>query len=393
MAAKAAEKPTAGSVAEMLATLRKKDKDLRVGSLASFDMNSRDSITTGNLSLDNATGVAGFPRGRVIELYGPSQSGKTTSALQAAALHQKRVKAGRDSGAIMFLDYERSLDETYCKSLGIDTEDENTFIYYQPRSFEEGANFFRKFLEAGLLAMCIADSVAAMVSEKELAADTGAITMADRAKALHQFMRQVTGPLADHRCTLIMLNHVMDLIDTSPMGQRMASQGIKRKTTPGGTALAFYSSMRIEFKQVGTVKTEVLNPVTQEMEKLQTATDVEAKVVKNKVSKPQRVAKMRVRYGKGFSQPYSVYQVLVAYKKIKVSGSWITVPGDLMSGGQEWKLQGEENVIKALETSPDWMITMEALATDLVNNYHPDQDTDDFDIDPNIDPDTGEVRE
>ena len=378
-----------------LAALRKKDSTLRVGSLADFDMNSRDSLSTGNLSLDNATGVGGFPRGRVVELYGPTMSGKTTSALQAAGLHQYRVQHGLDSGAILFLDYERSLDEHYCAALGLDVDDAETFIYAQPESFEQGANLFRELLGDGLLSLGIADSVAAMVSEKELAAKTGANTMADRAKALHQFMRQTTGALHRQRCTLIMLNHVMDLIDTSPNGQRMAAQGIKRKTTPGGTALAFYASMRIEYTQIEQHKGTVHNAITDEDEEIVNATTVQAKVVKNKVSKPQRIARMRVRYGKGFSQPYSVLQVLLAYKVIKKNGSWITVPPEWAPepGTGEWKVQGEETVLSRLETDRDWLDRMETKARQLVAEWSPDADTDDFDIDPNIDPDTGEIRE
>jgi recombination protein RecA len=385
-------KTTSKSLSEKLAELRKSDKGLRVGSLADFDMNVIP-LTTGNISLDSAIGVGGFPRGRVIELFGPSQSGKTTSALQAAALHQQRVKAGEDSGAILYLDYERSLDETYCAALGLDVYDAETFLISHPESFEQGANLFRALLEDGFLAMGIFDSVAAMVSAKELAAETGAVTVGDRAKALHQFMRQVKGPLHIHKCSAIFLNHVMQVIETSPMGRKLAGQGVVRKTTPGGTALVFYSDVRIEFSQGQTQKTKVLNPLTQEVELLQTSTDVSAKVVKNKVSKPQRVAKMRVRYGKGFSQPYSVYQVLVAFKLIKVSTSWITVPAELSPTGEEWKTQGEESVVRRLEDDAEWMTRMEAKAKQLVANYTPDQDTDDVDYDPTIDPATGEVFE
>lgn len=381
------------NIAAKLAELRKKDATLRIGSLADFDMTSKDSFSTGNLSLDNAIGVGGFPRGRVVELFGQSQSGKTTSALMSAGILQKKIQRGEEEGAIMFLDYERSLDEDYCAALGLDVHDQDTFIYMHPRSFEQGANAFRSLLDEGLIRMCIADSVAAMVSEKELGAVTGAATMGDRAKALHQFMRQITGSLYDNNCTLIMLNHVMDVLDISPMGQRMAAQGIKRKTSPGGTALPFYSSVRIEFKQTGTHKSTVMNPVTNEEEDIVTATTVEAKVVKNKVSKPQRIARMRVRYGKGFSQPYSVFQVMLAYKMIKKSGSWLKIPAEWSPTGEDWQVQGEETVIRELEKDSLWSQRVFEEAQRLVDQYTPDQDTDDYDYDPNIDPETGEIRE
>lgn len=379
------------ALADKLAQLRKKDKDLRVGSLADFDMRPIP-LTTGNIALDNALGTGGFPRGKVVECFGPSQSGKTTSALQAAALHQKRVKAGEDTGAILFLDYERSLDQPYCEALGLDPYDEETFIYTQPDSLEAGANLFRSLMQEDLLALAIFDSLAAMVSEKELAAETGAVTVGDRAKALHQFMRQIKGPIWQHKTCVIFLNHVMDVIETTPMGRKLAASGIQRKTTPGGKALIFYSDQRLEFGEGKKQKTEVHNVVLNEDETLETSKDVTAKVVKNKLAVPQKVARMRVRYGKGFSQPYSVYQVLVAYKVIKVSGSWITVPASI-TNAEDLKVQGEETVIRLLEK--DWEIFITALnkAEELVANYKPGQDTDDIEIDPNIDPETGEVRD
>jgi recombination protein RecA len=388
---KTTTEPKPSGMQATLAALRKKDASLRVGSLADFDMNVK-ALTTGNVALDNAIGVGGFPRGRVIELFGPSQSGKTTSALQTAAEHQKRVQSGTDTGAIIYLDYENSLDETYCANLGLDVHDADTFIYAQPETLEQGCNLFRQLLAEGYLAMGIFDSVAAMVSEKELEADTGAVSVGDRAKALHQFMRQVKGPLRRADASIIFLNHVMDVIETTPMGRRMAAQGIKRKTTPGGTALVFYSDVRVEFSQIGSHKSTVFNPVLNEEEDVQTATSVQAKVVKNKVSKPQRIAKMRVRYGKGFSQPYSVFSVLVAHKWIKKSGSWLTVPGDLLLEPDPWQVQGEEAIVARLENDPEFLERAAEVARRLVAEWTPDKATDDFEIDPDIDPDTGEIR-
>jgi recombination protein RecA len=385
-------KPEAGTIASKLAELRKKDATLRIGSLADFDTEVK-VMTTGNVALDNAIGVGGFPRGRVIELFGPSQSGKTTSALQTAAAHQARVKAGTDEGAILYLDYENSLDRAYCANLGLDTYDPDTFVYFQPESLEQGCNVFRELMSTGLLAIGIFDSVAAMVSEKELEAETGAITVGDRAKALHQFMRQVKGPLRRSGAMIIFLNHVMDVIETSVMGRRLAAQGVKRKTTPGGTSLVFYSDLRIEFSQVGTHKSTVFNPVTNESEDIVTATTVQAKVVKNKVSKPQRIARMRVRYGKGFSQPYSVFSVLLAHKVIKKSGSWITVPANLLLEPEPWKFQGEEPILLRLENDPELLERSADMARRLVAEWTPDKDTDDFEVDPSIDPETGEVKD
>jgi recombination protein RecA len=342
------------SLSDALAAIRKKDAGLQIGSLSDFDLTADNAFSTGNIALDSITGVWGFPRGRVVELYGVNQSGKTTSALQAAAVHQKRVQAGEDKGAILFLDYERSLDENYCKALGLDVHDGDTFIYMQPRSFEQGANAFRELLKGGHLAMAIADSVAAMVSDRELEADTGAATVADRAKVLHQFMRQVTGPLHEKQVSLIMLNHVMDVIDTTYIGQQLAARGVKRTTTPGGTALLFYAGMRIEFSKPQEVKTENEDALTTETKKTVTSTFVEAKVVKNKVGIPHRVAKLRVNFGKGFSQAYSAFQILVGHGIIKKKpGGVFEFPEDLKSAVND-KIRGEDNIIAAIEASPGW---------------------------------------
>lgn len=342
------------SLSDALAAIRKKDAKLQIGSLSDFDLTADNAFSTGNVALDSITGVWGFPRGRVIELYGPNQSGKTTSALQAAAVHQKRVQNGEDNGAILFLDYERSLDEKYCRALGLDVNDGETFIYMQPRSFEQGANAFRELLKGGFLAMAIADSVAAMVSEKELEADTGSSTVADRAKALHQFMRQITGPLHEHQVSFIALNHVMDVIDTTFIGQKMSAMGIKRTTTPGGTALLFYAGMRIEFSRPQEVKTESEDALTQEAKKTVTSTFVEAKVVKNKVGIPHRTAKLRVNFGKGFSQAYSAFQILVGHGIIKKKpGGIFEFPDVLLPVGHPVP-RGEDNIIDALEIDPHW---------------------------------------
>lgn len=343
------------SLSDALDAIRKKDKNLQIGSLSDFDLTADNAFSTGNVALDSITGVWGFPRGRVIELYGPNQSGKTTSALQAAAVHQKRVQEGLDTGAILFLDYERSLDEKYCKALGLDVSDGETFIYMQPRSFEQGANAFRELLKGGYLAMCIADSVAAMVSEKELEADTGASTVADRAKALHQFMRQITGPLHEKQVSFIALNHVMDVIDTTYIGQQLAARGVKRTTTPGGTALLFYAGMRIEFSKPQDVKTESEDSLTNETKKYVTSTFVEAKVVKNKVGIPHRTAKLRVNFGKGFSQAYSAFQILVGHGIIKKKpGGVFVFPTNLFPTVDLDIPRGEDNIINAIEHDQGW---------------------------------------
>ena len=170
------------SALDVLAELRSEaNKDsMVIGSLAEFDMDVK-AISTGNLALDFLTGIGGYPRGRIVEQFGLPSSGKTTSSLMAMATAQREcIEAGE--GVVMFLDYERSIDPAYCAKLGLDTSHE-TFVYVQPANLEEGVNLFRRLLDTGEVRMAVFDSVAAMVSKKELEAETGAITVADRAKA------------------------------------------------------------------------------------------------------------------------------------------------------------------------------------------------------------------
>jgi recombination protein RecA len=383
MAKKRAEPSSA--LAAKLAELRAKDKTLRVGSLADFDM-TLTPLSTANIALDNALGVGGFPRGKIIECFGLSQSGKTTSALQAAALHQKRVRTGQAEGAIMYLDYEYSLDLTYCEALGIDTNDQDTFVYQQPASLEEGCNTFRALLREGMLALAIFDSVAAMVTKKEQESDTGTSTVADRAKMLTQFLRQVKGECWRQQTAIIFLNHILEAIETGPRRPGLPPG----RYTPGGRGLVFYSDVRIEFADGKKQKSEVYDAVTNVEETFETSKDVVAKVVKSKVAVPQKVARLRVRYGKGFSQAYSVYQVLVAYGVIKPSRSgWFVLPGYFVDEEEPLRIQGEEKIIRILENHSHILERALVEAETLVAD-HPEQDTS-FDMDPNIDPTTGEV--
>jgi recombination protein RecA len=359
---------------ERLAALRKKDKALRVGSITELQEYTGQSFPTGNVAMDLALGVNGFPQGKVIELYGISMSGKTTMALQTIACHQARLRTGEAAGAVLYLDYEHSLDQGYCQDLGIDTEDADTFIYVQPETFEQGAQLFRDLAAAGLLAFAVFDSVAAMVPRSELEAESGAYTFGDRARSLHQFFRQAKGLMARTGTSVIMLNHVMDKIDTSPMGRRLAAQGVKRSTTPGGTSIEFYADVRVVFTRIGDLKTREINPVSLEEEKLVTATDVKALVLKNKVATPQKLAWMRVRYGKGFSEPYSVLMALLGHGRVTKteSGGWYTFPAELSPTGEKWRSQ-EEPVLTRLETDTAWFRKMEDLARTLVSDDNPQE--------------------
>lgn len=364
-----AEKKQKLTLAQTLADLRKKtttSDGLKIGSLSDFDMTVHP-FTTGNISIDAITGVGGLPGGRIVELYGPLSSGKTTTAIQCAAALQQQ------GGKIFFADYEKALDENYCKALGLDVTNEESFIYMQPASFEEGANTFRKLLPH--LDMVIVDSVAMMVTESELSADTGKATVADRAKMMYQFLRQITGPCAEHNVLVVFINHLLEMVDASPMGARMKSQGITRKTTPGGRALPFNASMRIEYKQTGNKRTSTIDPLTGEPADVVSQTTVQVTCTKNKVGKPFRTCEVRVRYGKGFSQAFSVLDILTKHKALKKKGAWYSVPPELRpsSAPELEQIQGEEAFVSRLESDLEWLEALRVYAQILVDQHGIDE--------------------
>jgi recombination protein RecA len=339
------------------------DRDLRIASLGEFDLDVK-AISTGNIAIDHITGVGGLPKGRIIELYGPPSSGKTTTALQAAAHAQK------EGTTVLYLDYEHALDPAYCVALGIDVHDDS-FLLAQPNTFEQGMNAMRELVSTGGVGLVIVDSVAAMVIEKELEIETGGSTFADKAKLMAQTMRQITPPIQDNEVVCVFLNHLQDVIDSSPMGQKLSAQGIKRTTTPGGKALKFHASVRLEYKQIGNLRTAEVDELTNEKSDLPTQTKVQVTVTKNKVAPPFKQCVVRVRFGKGFSQAYSVLDILLAYGVIKKrTGGIYEFDEDTKP---EWMdldkptIRGEEQVLRKLESDSEWLENLTAFATRLLD--------------------------
>lgn len=345
MVAKKTDKVSAASVITAL------QKESRLGVLAQMDR-VPEGYSTGNVALDWRIGCGGFPKGRITEQYGPKSSGKTTSALQALAIQQQECIAAGE-GYVMFLDFEKALDEKYCRALGIDTSDP-TFIYVMPDTFEEGAKIFRQVLATGELRIGVFDSVASMITEAETNKETGERMVSDRALLLHQFCRQITPVLERTGCAAIFLNHMMHKVDTSPIGQKLAASGIKQITKPGGEALNFYASLIIEYKQVRHLKADSVDPLTGEKVKIASQTDTKATLVKNKVGTPQSVVDLRIRYGRGFSQAYSVLRILQGNKIVKKTGAWYKVPQEL-AFGRETDFHGENALLSAWEDDPDWL--------------------------------------
>lgn len=358
--------PASGSLQSALAALRK--DGVEIGKYDDFDNLTVVGLPTGNITLDAMTGIGGFPKSRITELVGPPSSGKTTAALQCGARVQE---AG---GVVFFADHEQALDPDYAQALGLDVNDES-FVYLRPDSFEQGANGFRKFQEVsgGAVGLLIHDSVAAMTTEHELKADTGAVQVADRAKMMYQYCRQLIPILKHTGCGAIFLNHLLEVVDTTPMGRQMAARGIKRKTSPGGNAIPFYASLRMEFKQIGNIRNSEMDALTNESIDMVRQTKTQATVIKNKVGDPFRTAELRVRFGHGFSQEFSVFSLLVAHNVIKKSGAWFEFKDPaLRLDVDEPKMHGEEKVLKAMEDNRLWFGTLMEKAKSILDTAHAD---------------------
>jgi recombination protein RecA len=347
------------------------DRDLRVASLNDFDLNVK-AVSTGNIAIDSITGVGGLPRGRIIELYGPPSSGKTTTALQAAAVAQS------EGETILYLDYEHALDPTYCQALGIDTSAES-FLLAQPDTFEQGMNAMRELIETGEIGLVIVDSVAAMVIEKELSIETGGSTFADKAKLMAQTMRQLTPIVQKYDVVCVFLNHLQDVIDASPIGQKLAASGVKRTTTPGGKALKFHASLRMEYKPIGNIRSKGFDELTNEKDDVVSGQKVQVTCTKNKVAPPFKTCEVRVRFGKGFSQAWSALNLLVSYNVVKKRpGGYYDFKkvGDANltpEGQSEWSSQGEDNVVSLIEMTPAWEDRLVEYARGLIDQHGVEQ--------------------
>jgi recombination protein RecA len=330
-----------GELSKVLADIRKKD-DLRIASLD--EMEEVEGLSTGNILIDYITGVGGLPRGRLIELFGPPSSGKTTTALQTA------VTAQREGKTVLYLDYEHALDPEYCQMLGLSIDP--TFLFTQPDSFEQGSNAMRRLVETGELGLVIVDSVASMTPEKTAEIETGSQSnFGVKARLMGQLMEQLTPVLHRTATTCVFLNQMRDRPDLRT--------GITTKVTPGGHALKFYSSMRIEYRQVGNIKRKRWDPLVNDHVEVNDETKVLVHVVKNKVGPPFRKAEVRVRYGRGFSQEWAALSVLLAYGMVKKSGSTYRFDSSLIPRDElPESVVGEDKVLEAIEHDAEWRDTL-----------------------------------
>jgi recombination protein RecA len=275
-------------------------------------------IPTGSIALDVALGIGGLPRGRVVEIYGPESSGKTTVALHAIA------NAQRAGGIAAFIDAEHALDPDYAKKLGVDTD---ALLVSQPDTGEQALEIADMLIRSGALDVIVIDSVAALVPRAEIEGEMGDSHVGLQARLMSQALRKLTGALSSSKTTAIFINQLREKI-----GVMFGSP----ETTAGGRALKFYASVRLDVRRIETLKDG------QEA----VGNRVRVKVVKNKVSPPFRQAEMDLLFGQGISREGGLIDMGVEQGFVRKSGAWYTYDGDQLG-------QGKENARAFLRDNPD----------------------------------------
>ena len=285
-----------------------------------------EAISTGSISLDLALGVGGVPRGRIVEIYGPESSGKTTVALHIIAEAQK---AG---GEAAFIDAEHALDPRYAKKLGVNIND---LLVSQPDCGEDALSIAEALARSGAIDVIVIDSVAALVPRQEIDGDMGASHVGLQARLMSQAMRELSGIISKNNCVVVFINQLRDKV-----GVMYGSPEV----TSGGNALKYYASVRIDVR-----KKEALKLANGEIY----GNHVKVKVVKNKVSSPFRTAEFDILFGKGISKDSELLELGEKLDIIKKSGSWFSYNGDRIG-------QGKDNARKFLETNPAVAAEIEA---------------------------------
>ena len=281
-------------------------------------------IPTGAMSLDLALGVGGVPRGRIVEIYGPESSGKTTLALHIVA------EAQRTGGIAAFIDAEHALDPVYAKNLGVDVDE---LLVSQPDTGEQALEITDMLIRSGALDVIVIDSVAALVPRAEIEGEMGDSHVGLQARLMSQALRKLAGTLNRSRTTAIFINQLREKI-----GVMWGSP----ETTPGGRALKFYSSTRIDVRRIESIKDGTD----------QTGNRVRAKIVKNKVAPPFRLAEFDIMFGEGISREGSLLDVAVEHNIVRKSGAWYTYDGDQLG-------QGRDNAKVFLRENPEVAIQLQ----------------------------------
>ncbi len=289
------------------------------------------AISTGALSLDLALGIGGVPRGRVVEIYGPESSGKTTLALHVVA------EAQRNGGIAAFVDAEHALDPIYCRALGVDVDE---LLISQPDTGEQALEITDMLIRSGALDVVVIDSVAALVPRAEIEGEMGDTHVGLQARLMSQALRKLTGSIHRSQTTAIFINQLREKI-----GVMFGSP----ETTPGGRALKFYSTVRIDIRRIEAIKDGQEN----------VGNRVRAKVVKNKLAPPFRLAEFDIMFGEGISREGSLLDVAVDQGIVKKSGAWYTYDSDQLG-------QGRENAKRFLRENPEIAVQLQAKVLEAV---------------------------
>lgn len=313
---------------------------MKLGDTANMNVSA---VSTGSIALDRALGIGGVPRGRIIEIFGPESSGKTTLALHIIAEVQKV------GGEAAFIDAEHALDPVYAKKLGVDI---NNLLVSQPDSGEQALEIAEALVRSGAIEIIVIDSVAALVPQQEIDGTMGSSHVGLHARLMSQALRKLSGAIAKSNTIVIFINQLREKINVMYGNP---------ETTTGGRALKFYASVRIDIRKASVIKNG--NDIV--------GNKIRCKVVKNKLAPPFKIAEFEILYGSGISKSSEIIDIGVTLDVIQKSGSWF-------SYGEQRLAQGKDNARKYIESNPELFAEIEAKVREKLANVDPEQD---FEVD------------
>ena len=292
--------------------------------LGERDIVEIDAISSGSLSLDVALGIGGLPKGRIVEIYGPESSGKTTLALHVIAEAQK------NKGTCAFIDAEHALDPVYAKKLGVNTDE---MLISQPDNGEQALEIADTLVNSSAIDVLVVDSVAALVPRAEIEGDMGDSHMGLHARLMSQALRKLTGSISRSQCLVIFINQIR---------QKIGVMFGNPETTTGGNALKFYASVRMDIRRIGAIKDreEVVGNQTR------------VKIVKNKLAPPFKTVEFDIMYGEGISKTGEILDLAASIELVEKSGAWYSYNGDRIG-------QGRENAKNFLKDNPEIAMKIE----------------------------------